>query len=121
MSSFTNPLELRFLDRDIKERPFELITPFDYHVGEEGSGDVITVPAGYRTDFASVPRIFWRIIPPVGRYGKAAVVHDWLYDTESRPRKEADKIFLEAMEVLEVPKWKRKAMYYAVRWFASRY
>jgi hypothetical protein len=39
----------------------------------------ITVPAGFQTDFASVPRGFWNLFPPTGRYAPAAVLHDFLY------------------------------------------
>lgn len=90
---------------------------FKYHVGEEGSGDVITVPRGFKTDFASVPRIFWTIIPPDGNYTQCAVLHDYGYFTQKRSRKEVDKIFLESMKVLGVPTWKRHTMYRAVRSF----
>jgi hypothetical protein len=114
VSSFTKPLILEFVDTDSPDR-FELFEHFDYHVGRLNSGDVISVPAGFRTDFASVPRVFWWLVPPVGRYGKAAVIHDYLYVVKTRSRKEADKIFLEAMEVLDVPKWRRKLIYFAVR------
>ncbi|EKP8882834.1 DUF1353 domain-containing protein, partial [Salmonella enterica] len=34
-----------------------------------------------------------------------------------RTKKEADKIFLDGMTVLGVPKWKRTVMYWAVRVF----
>jgi len=115
MSSFTKPLILKFLDERHDLFRFELHESFEYHVGSEESPDVIYVPAGFRTDFASVPRIFWRIVPPVGLYGKAAVIHDYLYATKSRTRAEADAIFLEAMEVLGVPKFQREVMYRAVR------
>ena len=54
----------------------------------------ITAPAGFETDFASVPRLFWRIVPPWGRYSPAAVVHDFLYHTGLVTRAEADRIFL---------------------------
>ena len=33
----------------------------------------------------------------------AAVLHDWLYETGERSREAADRIFLEAMAVLEAP------------------
>ena len=118
MSSFTNPLILKFLDRHKNNRWFQLVEPFEYHVGYQGSEDVITVPGGYCTDFASVPRIFWIVLPPVGLYGKAAVIHDYLCDTQERPRKEADFIFREAMEVLGAPSWKILVMYRAVRSWA---
>jgi len=45
---------------------------------------LITVPAGYRTDFASIPRLVWPLLPPVGRGGKAAIIHDWLCDEHTR-------------------------------------
>ncbi|EOH0861805.1 DUF1353 domain-containing protein, partial [Salmonella enterica subsp. enterica] len=34
-----------------------------------------------------------------------------------RTKKEADKIFLDGMTVLGVPRWKRTVMYWAVRMF----
>lgn len=42
-----------------------------------GSTDVIQIPDGFQTDLASVPRIFWSVLPPDGTYERAAVVHDW--------------------------------------------
>ncbi|EEA3737075.1 DUF1353 domain-containing protein [Salmonella enterica] len=38
-------------------------------------------------------------------------------DNALRTKKEADKIFLDGMTVLGVPKWKRTVMYWAVRLF----
>lgn len=51
---------------------YETVGPTEY----VGSEDVITIPAGFRTDLASVPRIFWALLPPNGVYENAAVVHD---------------------------------------------
>lgn len=51
-------------------------TKFEYR------GQTITIPARYRTNFASVPRILWPLIPAMGAYWYAALVHDWLYDTK---------------------------------------
>ncbi|WP_442908701.1 DUF1353 domain-containing protein, partial [Hydrogenovibrio sp. 3SP14C1] len=34
------------------------------------------VPEGFISDGATVPRIFWPIFPPIGRYLKATLVHD---------------------------------------------
>ena len=90
---------------------------FSYDVGEEGSGNTVMVPRWFITDFASVPRPLWAVFPRWGLYGNAAVIHDFLYYDQSRNRKEADNIFLEAMEVLEVGWLKRTAMYWAVRSF----
>ena len=96
---------------------WELHVPLEYHVGHADSSEVITVPEGFITDFASVPRAFWWLLPPAGKYAGAALVHDYLYRTHLYSRKDADDIFLEAMEVLQVPRWKREIMYYAVRMF----
>jgi hypothetical protein len=78
-------------------------------------GTVIVVPKGFRTDYASVPRILWSILPPSGKYTKAAVVHDYLCVTKICPRDKADKVFLEAMEDLGVSPVVRHIMYAGVR------
>lgn len=84
----------------------------------------ITVPAGYLTDGASVPRLVWGLVPPWGAYGQAAVVHDLLceylvvmteaVDQVCITRAEADLLFLEAMTVLQVPETNRELMYAGV-------
>lgn len=79
------------------------------------AGLTIEVPAAFVTDFASVPRLFWNIFPPWGKYSKAAVVHDYLYVIGGCTRAYADYIFLEAMEVLGVNICTRRIMYSAVR------
>jgi len=94
-------------------RRARLARPFTITV----DGYKIKIPAGFETDFASVPRIFWRIIPPWGKYSKAAVIHDYLYSTQEVTRLRADKIFLSLMVELKVKKWKRRVMYRAVRMF----
>ena len=114
-SSFTTPADMRFLG----SYRFELLEPFEYHVGSFPSEEVIRVPAGFVTDLASVPRFLWSILPPHGRYAKAAIVHDYLYDYAIGTRKRADDIFLEGMKVLGVPKWRRYVMYWAVRMFGK--
>jgi hypothetical protein len=116
MSSFTTPLIVSPLDDGHR---WELKELFEYHVGTKESTEVIRIPAGFITDFASVPRFLWGIIPPWDKYGKAAVVHDFCYGLELYPRKRCDEIFLEGMTVLNVPLWKRQTMYYAVRIFGQ--
>ncbi|EEH9150712.1 DUF1353 domain-containing protein, partial [Salmonella enterica subsp. enterica serovar Kentucky] len=90
--------------------------PFEFYLSSDNS-DAIEVPAGFVTDLASVPRIFWTLLPPDGKYAKAAIIHDYMYDNALRTKKEADRIFLDGMIVLGVPKWKRMIMYWAVRSF----
>jgi len=92
---------------------------FGYDVGTEGSTDRIDVAVGFQTDFASVPRLFWTVLPKWGKYGNASVIHDWLYWAQTRPRAQADAIFLEAMGVLGVHDAVRCPMYWAVRLFGG--
>jgi hypothetical protein len=111
--NLTGPLKVELLANG---RSARLIHP--YRIGT-ADGRIIEVPEGFVTDFASVPRLFWRIVPPWGRYSPAAVVHDYLYQSAKVSRKEADDIFLELMARLGVPRWKRYTMYWAVRGFGG--
>ena len=117
MSSFTSPLVVEHLDG----RYWRLAARFAFRVGARGNGGVmIMVPAEFITDFASVPRPFWPLLPPTGRWGKAAVLHDYLYRTGKASRVVADALFLEAMTALGMASWRRWAMYLAVRLFGAR-
>lgn len=113
MSSFTRPLTVTKLSTGL----WEVARSFSYYVGKRGSKDVVHVPKGFTTDFASVPRLFWIILPPDGKYTQSAVLHDFGYFSQKRSRKEVDRMFLESMKVLGVPLWKRQTMYRAVRSF----
>lgn len=57
----------------------------------------LTIPAGFESDGASVPRFFWRIVFPPGDPPAmlAAFVHDFIYRTHPKgyDRKEADRAF----------------------------
>lgn len=79
----------------------------------------ITVPVGYVTDLASVPRILWPLLPPFGRYAHAAVMHDWLYTTHRTRRKSADAALKEVMIQDGVSRWQVWVIYTAVRLFGG--
>jgi hypothetical protein len=113
MSSFTDTL---LVEPTADGTKWIIKREFDYHVGHEDSGDIIHIPEGMITDFASIPRVLWSILPPFGRYSQAAVVHDLLCDTRSRPSKETHDMFLEMMTVLGVSRWKKYPMYYGVKY-----
>jgi hypothetical protein len=66
----------------------------------------LKVPRGFVTDFASVPRLFWSFFPPIGRYGYAALFHDYVYWLQEISRAEADAVFRDTMKELGVPPWK---------------
>lgn len=102
-------------------------------------GDTFTVPAGFVTDFATVPRFLHWLWLPYGAYTRAAVLHDWLLTelaiwVKARPRTDGqdwnpldplladshdiDGIFRAAMRDLGVPWLKRWTGWTAVRWAA---
>lgn len=114
MSQFTTPLVGEWNDEMTN---FILREPFVYYVGKLNSDDKIEVPAGFPTDFASVPKKLHWLLPPTGRYGKAAVLHDYLYEYGIGTKEKADYVFYEAMGVLKVPNFIRNIMYYAVKKF----
>ena len=102
---FTSPLIVEHLKAS---RFIKLVEPFSY--------GAITVPAGFVCDGASIPKLFWSFVgSPFDKFLFAAVLHDWCCtDTENFTRKEADDLFLEAMEELGIPMWKRDIMWRAV-------
>lgn len=120
MSGFADPLTVQILDAERDGRvTARLLSGFRYQPTAEVAGGAIEVPAGFTTDFASVPQIFWNFEPPLGDAGKAAVVHDYLYSTRGLggrlSRAQADGIFREALRTLGVPAWKRTLLWAAVR------
>ena len=112
MGSFETPLRVERLDGDRRFRVLEgfVFIPID-------GKSIIRVPEGFVTDFASIPRFFWRMWPPVGGdYDKAAVVHDYLYDNPGdRTRVECDDVLKDAMETLGVGRFTRFCIYRGVR------
>ena len=79
------------------------------------TGEVILVPKGYMTDFASIPAVAEFFFDSFGKHAEAAVVHDWLYAVGAPGQKsKADSIFRFAMEEQGVPARDRDLMYAAV-------
>ena len=85
----------------------------------------VTVPAGYSTDGASIPRLMWSLVgsPFDPRFVAAAVVHDWYCD-QSRitgqyfTRRIGDAVFLNLLAVAKVPACKRAAMFVGVSFYS---
>lgn len=112
---FFGDLSLSYIDG----RSWRVNRPLKY-VGTR----TIYVPAGFVTDFASIPRLLWRVLPPTGdgpmaRYGPASVLHDWLYQSHETSRWQADLLFYEAMRNLGVSRWRACVMWCAVKLFGA--
>lgn len=114
-SKFSLPLRLEYVDG----RSWKLVDYFTF--GSTILERSIAVPRGFLTDFASIPKFLWNLLPPTGQYGKAAVIHDFLYRTAFyATRAQADAVLLEAMVDLNVHWFTRQVMYRAVRIFGHR-
>ena len=118
-SSFMSKL---IVSKDDASSTWTIEEPFDYY--SELAETVFHIPVGMVTDFASIPRILWNILPPAeGPYAKAAVVHDFLYAHKGKiygqklDRGTCDRILLEAMEVSRTGWMQRHSIYRAVRMF----
>ena len=126
MSQFTKPLRI---EQDADDPRFwTTLDAFEYHVGRLGSGEVIAVPAGFRTDFQSIPKaVRWAFGHPVDEYAASGLEHDFLYQhpdggsvledivPHGRSRRRCDQIYLEMNIVLGCPWWKRTGKYTGVR------
>ena len=79
----------------------------------------VSVPKGFVSDGASLPRSAWRVIghPFSCRYLAEAVCHDWLYHTGKLGRAEADKWFYNAIRGKKRFWLRSKLVYIAVRLF----
>ena len=114
---------VRYCWEDPKADRFEIRCPMPYRLS---NGQLVVVPYGYRTDFASVPPILWGFIPSIGRHNHAAVLHDYLYDNrlfeaemgEYQARLFADREFLRLANLMAPHHQVRHyIMYRFVRWF----
>lgn len=139
MSEFLTPLDVRFIRDELARLLGPLRYRSDYlaklihdHVqatgrppawvtalGPRGMSGHVDVPAGYETDFASVPR--WPVVYWLagGRATSEAVVHDYLCNP-GRPGVRVPwavgaAVFREAMGVMQQRWWRRGGMWLFVR------
>lgn len=104
---------------------------------------IYSAPSGFVTDGATVPRVLsilgavlvvfgkssesWCCVltglllmlgvvwfPPVGRYMKAAIIHDHLLALHPNNRHLADRAFIDVMELLKIHRWRRSLMFMLV-------
>lgn len=99
---------------------FRLTSALTYQGAVEG----VSVPAGFVTDLASVPRPVQWLAPRAGLYNWAAVVHDYLCTMIEAGRPifspvDTDGTFRRIMRELDVPVVLRWLMWAGVRWGAA--
>jgi hypothetical protein len=71
----------------------------------------------YTGIFGSISILVPMVFPKVGNYMYAAFLHDFLYSKKQYSRAYCDLMFLNALKMLGIPKWRRSIMYAAVRAF----
>lgn len=122
---FTGRLVLRalapaeLLERESDSQLFELREPFVF----SSSVGVITVPAGFISDFASVPRAArWYVDDDDPAILFGSIVHDWIYSQRGAvglervlTREQADQVLREAMEACGARARQRLVVFWAVR------
>lgn len=123
---FTEKLHLR--DKG-NGKTFVVTMPFK---GLRGDGSLVSVPAGFTTDLATIPRLAQMMVPKLGKFNQAAVTHDWLYHqplifevrthgkgevvfSRACDRAEADLVLLEGMKEAGVRLTRRQLIYWTVR------
>lgn len=82
----------------------------------------LTVPDGFICDLSSIPRFLWWESTPAD-YPEAGVIHDYAYHDNHLPRAVADKLYREALDMLDAGGFRRQVRYWGLRafgWHAYR-
>ena len=99
MSSFTSPL---IVELTSSGRNWKVARRFTYRIGKKHSRTFVSIPTGFPTDFASIPKFIFWLLPWWAKFNKPSPLHDYLYRNKmimGKPitQKKADDVFLEAM------------------------
>lgn len=113
MSKFVTSLQAKWIGREGSRVLWELEASLLYN--SDLLQSTVIVPAGFRTDFASVPRLPLAFLLAGDTAHEAAVVHDYLYSQGKLSRAECDAVFKEAIIVSGEPRWRAWLMYAGVR------
>lgn len=124
MSSFTTRLTVtaiqgntldwkRFLPPGFQRPRWMVAVGFEYAIGDlDAPDEVISVPANFVFDGASVPLLLRMLVPMAHPdYIQAAALHDWMLGSRLYTRGYCDQVFYEALGVLGMPTIWRIGMY----------
>lgn len=124
MASFLSKLEVELVNQESHSGrgDWKLLSPLEYQ-SDLFYKPKITVPTGFITDFASVPRVPVVFLLVGNTASEAAVLHDYIYKTLPHPftREEADDILYEASLATGVPKWRAWIIWAGVRMFGCKF
>jgi hypothetical protein len=130
--AFSDPVQAEWLSRVEQERigplalqrfrdpVYVLVTPIAWRPNSaNGKLPAVSVPRGFVTELGSIPKMFWSLLPADGTLAYAAVIHDYLYWTQSTDRETADSTFREILIELKVPSATVEALYSATKIFGN--
>lgn len=119
-------LQLQYYTVDVTNKaPLLPYKKYDYMTTDDTyyviGDDVDVVPAYFRTDFASIPRVFWLIDAPYrAEFVYASIWHDYRYACPGKlSRKQIDDIFYALLISEKASTWSAIKMYIGVRMFGE--
>lgn len=103
--------------KPFKDYTFSTCFDLNFYIDDK----ILLVPEGFKTDLASIPRIFWSFVAPYNsRLIAPAIIHDWLYSEYSDiTRKDADNVFYELLVKNGLSSIFSSLAYYCVRIFGA--
>lgn len=106
----------RVIVKPFAKDKFELVQEFSADISGQDFSARIRIPAGFITNGANIPRVFWSIYPPNSpEYLSAVVVHDYLCE-KAQTREDykiADMCLKQALQMLGVNRFKIWVFYTA--------
>jgi hypothetical protein len=124
---FKSKLKTKYIGKVDGVKLYELKEPLKYISSDLHQNKGIdfhkcyTVPQGFKTDFASVPKGLQFLYKPQGKYSRASVLHDYLYTSKVVSRFKADEEFYQAMRYDGVSLFTASLFYLAVRIGGGKY
>ncbi len=109
------------LTRDLGSGMHRLQEPVIVHLAGGPNGWKLEIPAGYVTDYASIPAaLHWLINPDDEKVMLAALVHDFIYHTHVVSRAVADAIFYQLLRQSGLARRLAKLMFLSVHLTGKR-
>lgn len=100
---------------DASNKYWTLLEDIEWSIGK--SEVTLTVPAGFVTDYASVPQGLWSIgLSPHDRYSRASIIHDYLYWSQVCTKEQSDRLMVIAMKDSKVGSFDEFAVYKGVQY-----
>lgn len=103
---------------------FELYCDVDLEFSFRNKLYKVTIPKGFRTNFASVPKKFRNVISNVSMFNKCYLLHDYIYSKDcllSFSKSDADVMLRRNLEDFGMDFVDRWTVYFSVKYFAKKH